>query len=892
MKESKISPKILSGILVALFFSVALCIRVCLPYDRIFSADWIKFSSNDAYFHMRLIDNLVHNFPHLTTFDPYAVFPGGAGVGGTHLFDWLLAGIAWVIGLGSPTQHTIDIVAVYFPAVLGSLIVIPVYFIGKELFGRWAGVLSAGLLAIMSGEFLGRSILGFTDHHVAETLLATVVILFLILAIKAASQRQLTFSHLKHRDWATSGKALIYSLLTGFFLGTYLLTWGGGLLFVFIISVFFVVQFIIDHLRHKSSDYLCLVGVITFSIAVIMFLPSFHGKLHLTSMVVALLIPLVLNGISWLMASKKLKPAYYPLTVVGLGLAGLGLFYLINPSLISSMLGLFTVFTPAGVKLTTIEMQPLLFPGGVFSLAVAWGNFSTSFFISLVSLGMLIYFVVKQRSAEKTLMVVWSLIMLAAILGQRRFGYYFAVNVTLLTGYLSWRILELVGFKELAEHPAETLHKRGYYLEAPQKRDYYETLGISIKATKKEIKKAFQKLAFQYRPDTSHGDKKQDEERFKEINEAYEVLSNSSKRVAYDRSRRTKLESESKKGRPSRRSFHITIKQVNMALAVLLIFFVVFSPNFLFPTPGKSLVAGASKARYAPSDAWCSSLLWLRENTPDPFGDPDFYYHLETSHKYSSLSTLKKNIPNPSGDPDFYYQLEGSYKYPESAYGVMAWWDYGNWITRIAHRIPNANPGQEPGAVTRVASFFTSQDENSANEIAQELHSSYVMIDYETAYIDPQTASSKFWAIALWAGREQSEFADVYLEPEQGYFVAKLYFHPEYYRSLAIRLYNFDGKAVIPENTVVISYQEQTDQQGNIYKVITSTEQFDSYEEAEAYLLSQESANCKIVSDNPLVSPVPLEELKPYKLIHNSESSLMLSDGRTMPAVKIFEYID
>jgi len=186
---------------------------------------------------MRLIDNLVNNFPRLMAFDPYLLYPGGSEVGSFHFFHWLLASIIWVIGLGSPTQHTIDVVSVYFPAVIGALTVIPVYFIGKELFGRWAGVLSAGLIVLMPGEFLGRSILGFTDHDIINTLFTTITMLFLILAIKAARQRQLTFSHLKRRDWATSAKPIIYSLLAGIFLGVYLLTWMGALLFVFIISL-------------------------------------------------------------------------------------------------------------------------------------------------------------------------------------------------------------------------------------------------------------------------------------------------------------------------------------------------------------------------------------------------------------------------------------------------------------------------------------------------------------------------------------------------------------------------------------------------------------------------------------------------------------------------------
>ncbi len=69
---------------------------------------------------------------------------------------------------------------------------------------------------------------------------------------------------------------------------------------------------------------------------------------------------------------------------------------------------------------------------------------------------------------------------------------------------------------------------------AEQKRDYYEVLGVSKTATDEELKRAYRKLAKKYHPDANPDNKEEAEKKFKEVNEAYEVLSDKQKRNMYD----------------------------------------------------------------------------------------------------------------------------------------------------------------------------------------------------------------------------------------------------------------------------------------------------------------------------------------------------------------------
>jgi oligosaccharyl transferase (archaeosortase A-associated) len=822
---ARLSTRARYGLILLAIFAIALSIRIWLPYDGVFVGDWIRFGGNDPWYNLRLVENTVQHFPYRIAFDPFTLYPYGQAVPFAPFWDWFIGFVAWLVGLGHPSQHTVEVVTAYFPAVFGALITVPVYFIGKELFNRKVGLLAAALVAVLPGEFLARTMLGFSDHHAAEVLFSTIAILFFIITLKRARERAISFEHIWSRDWRNIRKPLFYAILTGIALGIYLLSWIGGILLVFIIFVFIILQYIIDYLRGKSTDYLCIIGVPIFLIALIIIAPFLNQLMYhdltIGALVIAMLALPLLSGVCWLMDYRDIKRAYYPLVLAGIGLVAVLCFYVIDPSLFSSMWAKFTVFTPGARAETIAEVRGLLSTGVGF-----WDRFTTSFIIALLAMALVAYTTVRERSPEKLFLLVWTLVMLIATLGQVRFSYYLAVNVALLSGYLCWKIpgwvsavLSWIGFRE----PRIERRRR------PRARE------------RRMVPRAEPRTGSNVEPRTG---------------------SNVEPRTGSNVEPRT----GSRAGWRGFRARFLRPKYVSPALSILIVFFLVFYPNSGFYPFTRSIGQAMQYANNpgGPGSDWHDSLVWMRDNTPDPFEDPDFFYQ-----RYESP---------PSGE---------AYPYPESAYGVMSWWDYGHWITTIAHRIPNSNPFQA-GAVD-AGLFFTCQNETEANEMLDKLGSKYVIIDYEMAV-------GKFYAMVTFA--DKSPFFEYYYDNKT--LQPILYYYPEYYNSMCSRLYNFGGEAVGSDRgqAWVISYEDReiTDPEtGNRYviKVVTSQVLYTglpTYEEAKAY--EEAHPGQRIVGTSRWVSCISLEPLEHYELIHKSDSTVVSwTDGTTISYVEIFEYV-
>jgi asparagine N-glycosylation enzyme membrane subunit Stt3 len=191
---------------------------------------------------------------------------------------------------------------------------------------------------------------------------------------------------------------------------------------------------------------------------------------------------------------------------------------------------------------------------------------------------------------------------------------------------------------------------------------------------------------------------------------------------------------------------------------------------------------------------------------------------------------------------------------------------------------------------------MTAQDEATASGIMDVLDSKYVVIDIETAY-------GKFHTMVTWSGGNVSDYYEMLYRESNGELrtynnpgsrsAEVQIFYPAYYQSMCARLYNFGAAAVVPNNsTVVVLFSEETDENGGKYKVIADVandgDAFPNYDEARSFLDSH--PGYIIVGLDPFSSPIPLEALTDYELIHSSPSIVAQRDNRALYYVEIFEY--
>jgi dolichyl-diphosphooligosaccharide--protein glycosyltransferase len=434
---------IIYTILVAII-GLSFYIRGILPWNATFANGVTGFATDDSVYHMRLVENLIANFPNRLTFDAFTQYPNGSLLSWGSFYDLIIGSLALIFGV-----NNLNVIGALIPAIMGALVVIPVYFIGKELLNKKSGLISAFIIAILPGAFLQRSTLGFTDHHVAEVLFSTFFIMFFMIAINRATNISVK-EFVSNPLFYIRKTSLKYALLSGIFLGFYILTWTTGLIFAGIIAAYIILQIIINYYTNKSNTTLLLITYISYVVAALMVLPyvdlrngfgvTYYSPTHIISL---LSVPLICSCLCY-MSIKCNEKKYNIFKFLGVCIALL-IFVVIIVKLLFPLLFINTfgsldiVFgAKSGGGLTIAEAAPTNF-GMVSSM------FGVNFTYSIIAILILIYYMIVEKKEKVLIILIWSILFLLMLFAQNRFAYYFAVNIAILSGFMFGYALDHIG---------------------------------------------------------------------------------------------------------------------------------------------------------------------------------------------------------------------------------------------------------------------------------------------------------------------------------------------------------------------------------------------------------------------------------------------------------------
>ena len=407
---------------------VSLYFRVLNPWSSVFT--WtVRLGGNDPWYYERLIENCIHNFPNRIWFDPFTNYPFGTY---THFGPFLvyLSSIAAII-CGAKTSEAIRSVSAFIPVIGGTLIVLSIYLLTKEVFGKRAGVLASILMAIIPGQFLQRSMLGFNDHHVWEVFWMVTSLALYVYALN------------RWKESTDLKRNLILATIAGIAFGLYLDTWAPGFAFSLIITTFIYLSVL---LGFKVEERIYLLTAYVFVVASALYIPfiktPFFSITHYSPL--QLIILLTLAGVIvllWIVDRNYGKIVeYIKIPKQGffliLALIALVLLPVVFPAFYNALMGVVGVLRPKGGALTVAEVYPFFFThSGEFTLSNAIFNFGTAFFLAVPFIAYSAYRIYRNKNISEFVVLVWAIAMFIALCGQNRFAYYFASVVAVYCGF-------------------------------------------------------------------------------------------------------------------------------------------------------------------------------------------------------------------------------------------------------------------------------------------------------------------------------------------------------------------------------------------------------------------------------------------------------------------------
>lgn len=414
---------------------VASFILRLLPLFQMDPASYGILRDPDVWYNYRQIEVMVSHFPHYTWFDPMTAYPSGKYIDWGPMFPFLASVLCLITG----ASQRVDLIFISsLTPILISLVMIPVVFCIARILSGWkAGIIAAIFITVISGQYFYRSSFGVADHHIAEVLFTSLFCLFILYAIKDRGTFRIDF---RHPD--TLVPVALPSFLAGISMAAGLLVVPTVMLFVFILGIYSVLQFLWDSIRERSSEYLLLANsIIALCSLAGLAVAGVHSPLYSLAtysmapvhVFIALIVGSFLLYLYSVISRKK------PLLFVGLVVLTAILAYGGAVALGSEMLpsGLSTVQSFFGSTYEALPIEEL----ESWSLAEAWAAFNIGILLAIAGFVFLAASMVRKKYESHLFVLIWGAIVFFATIQHSRFEYFSAVIVAIFSAYALGAIL-------------------------------------------------------------------------------------------------------------------------------------------------------------------------------------------------------------------------------------------------------------------------------------------------------------------------------------------------------------------------------------------------------------------------------------------------------------------
>lgn len=434
MDLKKYQPYIIIGVIV-LFALLTLWTRG-IPSEGLVTAEGVNLLGNDPWYSLRQVEQSVANFPGYAWFDHMTLYPTGDVVYWGPLFVQIAAALC--VLTGAATRPEIMVVASWVPPLMAVVMVPVTYLLARKIADWKTGLIAAGLIAVIGSNYAYRSLFGFVDHHIAETLFSTIFALAYVAALLAARDRPLSPKNLETLKIPVMIAALAgIAYLLGFF------NMSTIVLFALIVTTFTLVQFILDFFQERSSDYLVLVNAVVFGV-VIVGAAAFgfpHPGLDLSRYTVGHVIvysgliagTLALYGLSVFL---KGRPKYYfPAALAGVAAVAVAGLYIALPDIYNLLIANLLAFFGGGATSTTVqEARP-------WSFDAAWMTFHWGLVLAAGGAAVLLWQNREKVNPTHVFVLIWTGIILASTAAHVRYEYYLAANIALLSAVFAGAVI-------------------------------------------------------------------------------------------------------------------------------------------------------------------------------------------------------------------------------------------------------------------------------------------------------------------------------------------------------------------------------------------------------------------------------------------------------------------